>query len=226
MTVNFERWRNVVPERQRIVMWGAADQARVNHFILSEFGCKIVAFVDDTPGLKSPFPEVPLLDGFGALEEWLKNENNSTLGFIVAIGNPTGDTRCRLHDVFVRAGLFPVSFADSSAYICASAQLGAGLQVMAQALVHNDVSIGRQCLINTRSLVEHDCVLGEGVEIGPGAILCGRVHVGANSWIGAGATVRQRIKIGRDVIIGAGSVVVSDIPDNTIAVGVPAKPMR
>lgn len=31
------------------------------------------------------------------------------------------------------------------------------------------------------------------------------------------------VKIGNNVIVGAGSVVVRDIPDNSVAVGVPAK---
>ena len=96
---------------------------------------------------------------------------------------------------------------------------------MPGAIVHNEAVIGRQCILNTRSLVEHDCVLEEGVEIGPGATLAGRVHVGANTWIGTGASVRPRIRIGRNSIVGAGAVVVSDIPDDVIAVGVPAKPM-
>jgi UDP-perosamine 4-acetyltransferase len=94
---------------------------------------------------------------------------------------------------------------------------------MPAAILHSDVEIGDQCIINTRALVEHDCVLEDGVEIGPGAVLCGRVHIGKNSWIGANATIKQRLIIGENSIIGAGSVVVTDIPSNVVAVGVPAK---
>ena len=97
---------------------------------------------------------------------------------------------------------------------------------MPAAIVHNDVKIGDQCIINTRALVEHDCVLKDGVEIGPGAVLCGRVHVGKNSWIGANATINPRVIIGDNSIIGAGAVVVTDIPSNVVAVGVPAKVIR
>lgn len=71
------------------------------------------------------------------------------------------------------------------------------MQVMPNAIVHNEAMIGQQCLLNTRSLIEHDCVLEEGVEIGPGATLAGRVHVGAFSWGVTGAVVRPRIRIGR-----------------------------
>jgi serine O-acetyltransferase len=46
--------------------------------------------------------------------------------------------------------------------------------------------------------------------------------------IGAGAKILGPIKIGNNVAIGANAVVLSDVPDNSIAVGVPAviKPRR
>lgn len=40
--------------------------------------------------------------------------------------------------------------------------------------------------------------------------------------IGAGAKILGKIRIGNNVIIGANAVVLCDVPDNSIAVGVPA----
>ncbi len=50
---------------------------------------------------------------------------------------------------------------------------------------------------------------------------CGPV-IGDNVDIGAGAKVLGRIRIGNNVVIGANAVVIRDVPDNSIAVGVPA----
>lgn len=225
LTVPVGRWRTLRPERPRIIMWGAADQARVNVHVLRELGCELVALVDDTPNHVSPIPDVPLFRGWIELEPWLKKQDKVTLGFVVAIGNPYGHVRCHIHDLLADAAIVPASLVDPTAKLCASAQFGPGLQAMPDVIVHNDAIIGRQCLLNTRCLVEHDCVLEEGVEIGPGATLAGRVYVGANTWICTAAVVRPRIRIGRNCIIGAGAVVVSDIPDGAVAVGVPAKPM-
>lgn len=44
--------------------------------------------------------------------------------------------------------------------------------------------------------------------------------------VGAGAVVLGNICIGNNVTIGANAVVISDIPDNCIVVGVPAKVVR
>jgi len=41
--------------------------------------------------------------------------------------------------------------------------------------------------------------------------------------IGAGSTINPGVKIGENALIGAGSVVTKDIPENAIAVGIPAK---
>ena len=40
--------------------------------------------------------------------------------------------------------------------------------------------------------------------------------------IGAGAKVLGNIRIGDNVLIGANAVVITDVPSNSIAVGVPA----
>ena len=46
--------------------------------------------------------------------------------------------------------------------------------------------------------------------------------IGNNVFIGCGAKILGKVSIGNNVIIGANSVVTKDIPDNAIAVGVPA----
>lgn len=52
--------------------------------------------------------------------------------------------------------------------------------------------------------------------------------IGDNVDIGAGAKVLGRIRVGNNVMIGANAVVTRDVPDDCIAVGVPAvvKPRR
>lgn len=51
----------------------------------------------------------------------------------------------------------------------------------------------------------------------------GRVTIGDNVFIGAESVVLPGVTIGSNVIIGAGSVVTHDIPENTVAVGSPAR---
>ena len=50
--------------------------------------------------------------------------------------------------------------------------------------------------------------------------------IGDNVSLGANVTIIGGVKIGNNVKIGAGSVVVKDISDNCIAVGVPCQPIK
>ena len=53
--------------------------------------------------------------------------------------------------------------------------------------------------------------------------LFGSITVGNNVHIGTNAVIMPGVHIGSDVIIGCGAVVTKDIPDGSVAVGVPAK---
>lgn len=50
--------------------------------------------------------------------------------------------------------------------------------------------------------------------------------IGNGCWIGHGVKIIKGVTIGNNVIIGGGSVVIDDIPDNAIAVGVPARVIK
>ena len=69
----------------------------------------------------------------------------------------------------------------------------------------------------------HNCRIRNGVVVGLKNVNdpCAPIF-GDNVDIGAGAKVLGSIKIGNNVTIGANAVVLCDIPDDSIAVGVPA----
>lgn len=52
------------------------------------------------------------------------------------------------------------------------------------------------------------------------------IKVGNNVWFGGNVTVLPNVTIGDNCVIGAGSVVTKDIPNNSLAVGNPAKVIR
>ena len=68
-----------------------------------------------------------------------------------------------------------------------------------------------------------NCRIRNGVVIGLRSVdrPCAPV-IGNNVDIGAGAKILGAITIGNNVVIGANAVVIADVPDDSIAVGVPA----
>lgn len=97
---------------------------------------------------------------------------------------------------------------------------------MPNSVINADSVIGEHCIINTASIVEHDNYIEDFVHISPNSTLTGGVRVGSGSQIGASATVIPQKSIGKKTIVGAGATVVSDIRDNEVVVGTPAKPIR
>ena len=84
---------------------------------------------------------------------------------------------------------------------------------------------GMGVVIGETSIIGNDCTLYHGVTLGGTTWKKGKRHptLGDNVVIGAGAKVLGPIMIGKNSKIGSNAVVVSDIPEDSTAVGIPAK---
>jgi len=54
----------------------------------------------------------------------------------------------------------------------------------------------------------------------------GPVRIGSNVWLGKGVVVQGGVAIGDRCVVGSNSVVTKDLPEATVAAGVPAKVFR
>lgn len=210
------------------VIWGSAGHAKVVAGILALRGARVVALFDNSPDAVSALDGVPLYIGESGLRRWRDGvASSSTIFGLAAIGGARGRDRLAIQDLFRETKIVvaePVIHPQAS--VCASASLGPGTQVLAQAVVASDARVGAAGILNHGANVDHECVLGDGVHVAPGATLCGCITIGHNVMIGAGAVVLPRITIGADTIVGAGAVVTRDLPAGVVALGNPARIIR
>lgn len=211
----------------RYILWGSAGHAKVLDATIRELGGRVVAVFDRDPDAERALPEAEFFVGDAGFEAWHERRDDvSTYRGLVAIGGARGRDRVEIGAKFFAAGIAMPSLVHPKAHVCSTARLGAGTQVLANATVASDSSIGAACIINHNASIDHECRLGEGVHVAPGATLCGCIVVECFAFIGAGAVVLPRLKIGNGSIVGAGAVVTRDVPPGVVVVGNPATILR
>lgn len=183
-----------------------------------------LVFYDD---VNLDLPEI-LYDRFGILKSISEAQdyfNTVDNRFTIGIGNPV--LRKKLYDKFTAIGGKFVSVISPSANVGHFGNsIGEGCNIMTGTVITNDVIINKGVLVNLNCTIGHDCEIGNFVEMSPGVHISGNCILGDYSVIGTNATVLPKIKIGKNVIVGAGSVVTKDLPDNCVAVGIPAKVIK
>ncbi len=98
-------------------------------------------------------------------------------------------------------------------YIRPWADIGAGLKIEQIGCIYLEGKIGKNCRVQQGVTVGHIGGFRGG----------GAPTLGDNVYIGAGAKILGDVKIGNNVKIGANAVVITDVPDDSVAVGVPAR---
>lgn len=104
-------------------------------------------------------------------------------------------------------------------------QIITGIELPCEAEVGNNFIIDHfgGIVISGYAKFGDNCRIRNGVVVGLKNVEeAGAPIIGHNVDIGAGAKVLGKISIGNNVLIGANAVVICDVPDNSIAVGIPA----
>lgn len=200
-----------------VVIIGGGGHAKVVIESLRASGETVAAIVDADPTPRAVLG-VPVIGDDLALAD-LRGQGLSKL--FVAIGD--NRLREKLGRKARELGFTLVNAIHTSAVISPTARLGEGVAVMAGVAINADSRIGELAIINTGAIVDHDCDLGAACHLGPAAALAGGVTLGERAFLGVGARAIPGVTIGADAIVGAGGVVVRDLPDAVVAVGVPAR---
>lgn len=194
----------------KVTLYGASGHGKVIIDILESQGIAIDCVLDDNPNLKRIL-NYPILKP-------IAHSIDTTTKLIFSIGN--NKIRKMLSTKVA------CTFANAihpTAIISRHATVGEGTVVMAAVVVNPATKIGNHCIINTAAVVEHDCIIEDFVHISPNVSLAGNVQVMEGAHVGIGASVIQGVRIGKWATIGAGTVIVKDVPDYAVVVGIPGK---
>jgi acetyltransferase-like isoleucine patch superfamily enzyme len=115
-----------------------------------------------------------------------------------------------------------------------SVSIGSHTVIECENRIGNAVRIHSNCFIPEFTIIEDKVWIGPCVTIlnilhppCPRFEDCARsVHIKKNAKIGGNVTIGPRVTIGQNSLIGMGSVVTTDIPDNVLAFGNPARVVK
>lgn len=103
--------------------------------------------------------------------------------------------------------------------------IGTNFSILAGAnvVIENEVLIASNVLITSE---DHGMNPESEIPYMNQPLICKEVRVGEGTWIGEKVSVLPGVRIGRKCIIGTNAVVTKDIPDYSIAVGIPARVVK
>lgn len=153
-----------------------------------------------------------------------KENYGENLEIAMAVGEPS--TREKLFNKLKTDGINTPTLIHPDVYIPETTTIGKGVVIQYGCFISCNVTIEDYVFIQPQVNVGHDDVLHEGAMLSGFVNLGGIVNVGKYTYIGLSACVKQLINIGDYSIIGMASSVYKDIPDEMIAMGNPARPMR
>ena len=189
-----------------ILLLGGGGHASVLISELTEQGRSIEGYValEKNPDLVIPY--------FNSLDLCLHRRGD--LEVVIAVGN----LRLRhLLSIQLNEKNMPLTTIKSlSAIINKDSSIGVGAQILSNAVIENNVTIGSNSIINVAASVHHGSHIGSNTHVAPGARILGNVRIGNNVFIGSNAVISPGVNIGSNSKIGACTFVSEDLPENSI----------
>ena len=206
-----------------LIIYGAGGHAReiaklVRDLGAGDSGWATVAFVsDDSPG--GSHGGVPVLSWREA-----RAQASQSPGVAIAVGSPSA--RRRIAESLRGSDVSFPTLVHPSVSVDPTVTIGRGSMIAAGCILTVDIHIDEFVLLNRSCNVSHDCRIGPFSSLAPGTLLSGNVTVGEECDIGTGVCVAPGLEIGDGAIVGAGAAVISALPANCTAVGVPARVIK
>lgn len=211
---------------KNIAIFGAGGFGREVKTIIDAINKQIpntynfIGFYDD--GIKKG----TIINGFpvlGGVEDF--NKVISDLELVIAIGDSKVKKIIieKIENKFIS---FPSLIHPKASVSSDDVKLGKGCIICEGTIITCNIVIGDFVVLNLMCTVGHDTVIEDFCAFMPAVNISGEVVIRESVYVGTGAKIINLLEIGKNTIVGAGAVVSKSLPENCIAVGIPAKPIK
>lgn len=144
--------------------------------------------------------------------------------YVVATGEPS--IKAALVTKLEAAGGTMLTVIHPTSYVASTARIGRGAVVCPFAFVGPSAELAPHVTMNVHSGCGHNSKLGSFSVLSPYASVSGAAELGQQVFMGTHAYVAPEKKIGDRSKISAGAFAVEDVPQDSLAVGNPARVMK
>lgn len=113
-----------------------------------------------------------------------------------------------------------------SASVSKMSTLGKGTVIFQNVTITSNVDIGNHIIILPNSVINHDNIIQDYTCITSGVNISGGVKIGKSCYLGTNCSIKGGITVGDYSLIGMGSIILSNVPENSVMIGTPAKRLR
>ena len=204
-----------------ITIIGAGSYGEVVAELAATCGYRVIAFYDDD-GDKTG-KNLANIQIKGKVD--FSNMDVQDQCFALAIGN--NKIRQKLSkDIIAMGGLLP-SLIHPKSNISPTSDVGIGCLVHFGSCLWTNVVLGDFSIVSPNSLLAHHTRTRKAVFVSSGANIGANVSILDRAFLGIGSTVMTGVEIiGEDSIVGAGAVVIGNVDNESVYVGVPARKIR
>ena len=175
------------------------------------------------------------IDGIKETKDWLKSDIDAIME-----RDPAATSRAEamlLYSGFHALVMYRAAHAlhnrgkhFAARFVSQSARFLTGIEIHPGATIGRGLFIdhGSGVVIGETAIVGENCTIYQGVTLGGTGKETGKRHptLGNNVMVGSGAKLLGNFTVGDNSKIAAGAVVLGDVPENSTAVGIPAKVVR
>lgn len=209
--------------KQKLLIIGAGSVGKFIAYNLNQFiqSFEVIGFLDDDASKHNT-----IIAGFPVLGAVEKVQEFSEKGIAIVWGIAFPSIKKKLFDQYQNLSFDFPNFIAKDAWVSEAVTFGKGCIIYPGTAINYETVIGDFVVINMNCSLGHNCSIQSFSSLAPGVNLGGNTKIGSCVEMGIGSSTVQGITIDDHAIIGGQAMVVSNISNADVVVGIPAKSIK
>ena len=209
--------------KKKLLIIGAGSVGKFIAYNINQFNdsFEIIGFLDD-----DVLKHNTVIAGFQVLGSIEKLQDFSAKDISIVWGIAFPSIKNKLFNQYQNLSLNFPNFIAKDAWISEGVQFGKGCIIYPGTTINYETVIEDFVVINMNCSLWHNCNIQSFTSLAPGVNLGGNTKVGRCVEIGIGASTIQSTLIGDNATIGGQAMVVSNVSESDVVVGIPAKSIK